>query len=68
MLSLMWVFAGFISGLLIVSVFEPPFRKIPTLPSPRDLDTFHTKNGCVHIIAEETVCTPDAVSLNVISR
>ena len=68
MLSLLWVFLGFVSGLLIVSVFDPPFRKVPSLPTPGDHEPFHTKMGCVHILSEETPCTPDSVSLNLIRQ
>jgi hypothetical protein len=67
MLSLLWVFGGFIVGLFIVSVFDPPFRAVPSLPSP-GMNEFRTqKGGCVRIISEETVCTPDAISLGVIN-
>jgi hypothetical protein len=67
MLSLMWVFGGFIVGLFVVSIFDPPFRAVPSLPSP-GVSTFRTqKGGCVRIISEETTCTSDAISLGVIN-
>jgi hypothetical protein len=62
----MWVFGGFIVGLLVVSIFDPPFRAVPSLPSP-GVSTFRTqKGGCVRIISEETTCTSDAIYLGVI--
>jgi hypothetical protein len=68
MLSLLWVFGGFIVGLFVVSIFDPPFRTVPSLPSPGDHDIFRVqKGGCVRIISEETACTSDAISLGVIN-
>lgn len=66
MISLMWVFIGAIVGLFVVALFDPPLRKQPMLPNPETTETFHTKSGCVKVVAEEVSCTPDAVSLNVI--
>lgn len=68
MLSLVWIFAGLICGLLIVSVFDPPKRQVPTVPTPGDNDIFHTKTGCVKIKASEVSCSPDSVSLNVLVK
>jgi len=66
MLSLPWIFAGAVTGLIIVSVFNPPHRQIPTVPTPSDLGVFHTKTGCINIQASEVGCSPDAVSLNIL--
>jgi len=53
----MWVFGGFIVGLFVVSIFDPPFRVVPALPTP-NVSTFRTqKGGCVRIVSEETECT-----------
>jgi len=67
MLSLLWVFGGFIVGLFVVSIFDPPFRTIPSLPTPGSQEFRTQKGGCVRIISEETECTSDAISLGVIN-
>lgn len=59
----MWMFIGALAGLLVVSVFRPPPRKIPTLPTPENTEPFFTKNGCVKFVAKEEECTPTATSL-----
>ena len=67
MLSLLWVFGGFIVGLFVVSIFDPPFSVVPALPTP-GVSTFRTqKGGCVRIVSEETECTSNAISLGVIN-
>ena len=66
MLSVPWLFAGFIVGLVIVSVFNPPVRQVPSVPTPNDNGVFHTKTGCIHVQASEVQCTPNAVSLNIL--
>jgi hypothetical protein len=67
MILIYWTFIGFICGLFIVSIFNPPFRKIPFIPIPEDNEIYHTKNGgCIKILSEEVECSPDAISLNVI--
>lgn len=63
MISLEWMFVGALVGLLIVSVFRPPPRKIPTLPTPDNIEPFFTTNGCVKFKAKEEECTPTATSL-----
>lgn len=68
MLSLIWVFAGVIIGLVIVAVFEPPKRQVPVVPTPGDNDLYHTKSGCVKIQASEIECTSDSVSLNTLVK
>ncbi len=64
MISLKWLFIGAITGLLMVSVFTPPARNIPALPTPDNEEPFHTEHGCVKMIAEEVECMPSATSLN----
>ena len=66
MILFLWVFIGFITGLFVVAIFNPPFRKIPFVPVPDNDEIYHAKNGCVRILSEEVSCTEDAVSLNVI--
>lgn len=63
MISFEWMFIGAIVGLLVVSVFRPPPRKLPALPTPDDNEPFMTKNGCVKFKSTETECTPTATSL-----
>ena len=64
--SISGLFAGILVGFFIVSIFKPPRRKIPSLPTPGDLGSFTTPTGCVKINAEEVTCTRSAVSLNVL--
>lgn len=67
MLSITWIFIGALVGLLIVSVFTPPDRKIPSLPTPDNDESFYTQSGCVKFKAEEVECMPSATSLNFIA-
>lgn len=64
MISLFWLFVGAVVGLLMSSVFIPPARKIPALPTPGNDQPFHTESGCVKMVAEEVECMPSATSLN----
>jgi hypothetical protein len=63
MISFGWMFIGALVGLLVVSVFRPPPRKIPTLPTPDNNEPFFTTNGCVKFKSMEQECTPTATSL-----
>lgn len=63
MIDFFWMFMGMLVGLLVVSVFRPPPRKIPTLPTPDNTEPFFTMNGCVKFKAREEECTPTATSL-----
>jgi hypothetical protein len=63
MIDFLWLFVGVFVGLLVVSVFRPPPRKLPSLPTPDDKATFNTGSGCVKFEATETECTPTATSL-----
>ncbi len=67
MISLTWIFIGAVVGLLLVSVFTPPNRKVPTLPTPHCTDVFHTGTGCVTFRTEEVECGPSATSLNLVA-
>lgn len=63
MISFEWMFIGALVGMLITSVFRPPPRKIPALPTPGDTEPFITSKGCVKFTSTETECTPTATSL-----
>lgn len=63
MISVEWMFIGLLVGMLVTSVFRPPPRRIPSLPTPDDTESFATQNGCVKFSAIETECTPTATSL-----
>jgi hypothetical protein len=60
------LFAGVLTGFFVVSIFKPPNRKIPAIPTPGDSESFYTKSGCVRIQAEPVTCSGSAVSLNVL--
>ena len=60
--------AGIVSGFFVVSVFKPPTREVPAVPTPNDPGIFKTQAGCVRIKAEPTECSDAAVSLNVLVR
>lgn len=64
MISLFWLFVGAVVGLLMASVFTPPARNVPSLPTPGNEQPFRTDSGCVKMIAEEVECMPSATSLN----
>ena len=58
--------AGVFVGFFVVSIFTPPMREVPSVPTPGDKGVFKTKTGCVRIRAEPTPCSSAAVSLNVL--
>ena len=60
------LFAGILTGFFVVSIFKPPTRQVPTIPTPGDSGSFTTKSGCVKIKAEPVPCSSSAVSLNVL--
>jgi hypothetical protein len=67
MINIFWIFIGAITGLLLVSVFTPPNRNVPSLPTPDNHEVFKTANGCVKFKAEEVECMPAATSLNFVA-
>lgn len=67
MISMLWAFIGFLTGLLITSVFNPAERKIPNVPTPTDLSPHDTGTGCVKFATEEVSCDGQETSLNVIA-
>jgi len=66
MFSIFWLFAGFLTGLLIAVVFTPPLRNVPQLPTPYDIKPVHTDAGCVRFRTTEVPCV-NATSLNFIA-
>ena len=56
MISILWIFAGAIVGLLIVSVFTPPARIQSGTPEPGKENKFNTPLGCVQLNAKEVPC------------
>ena len=67
MINLFWMTIGAITGLLLVAVFTPPNRNVPTLPTPDNDDVFKTPHGCVKFKTEEVECMPSATSLNFVA-
>lgn len=67
MLDLFWLTIGAVVGLLLVAVFTPPNRNVPSLPTPDNEDVFKTATGCVKFKSEEVECMPSASSLNFIA-
>lgn len=67
MISIFWTFIGFLTGLLIISVFNPADRKTLNVPSPQDTDAHETGTGCVKFKTEEVPCDGHETSLNVIA-
>jgi hypothetical protein len=67
MISPLWAFIGVIVGLLLVAVFTPPPRYVPSLPTPNNDKPFYTDNGCVKFVSQEIECMPSATSLNFIA-
>jgi hypothetical protein len=67
MFSLYWLFIGFLTGLIISSVFMPPIRDIPQLPTPNGYNLLNTGTGCVKFKTTEVSCGKDSTSLNFIA-
>ena len=65
MISLFWTFTGFVSGLLLTSVFTPPLRDELKVPTPEG-EILHTKTGCVKFTSTEVPCE-NPISLNFIA-
>jgi len=67
MFSVLWLFVGTLVGLLIVSVFVPPFRRDMQLPTPFDRRPMRTNSSCVKFETMEVPCTLTATTLNFIA-
>lgn len=64
MITLRWLVAGLVVGMLIATVLVPPTRKTLAVPTPADRSVFHTDTGCVRFTAVEVPCGAEADSLN----
>jgi hypothetical protein len=64
---MLWLFVGFLTGLLISVVFTPPLRSEPHLPTPHDQTVMHTGSGCVKFDTKEVPCTETKSSLNFVA-
>jgi hypothetical protein len=67
MFSLEWIFIGVVTGLLMVSVFIPPSRKEPRVPTPNTKQVYKTSSGCVKFKTHEVPCSQEAMSLNLVA-
>lgn len=66
-----YMFAGFVVGLVVVSVFVPPVQHTRVLPDPsRPSQVFKNpkvENGFFQVKSIEVPCTGDVDSLNLMS-
>ena len=67
MFSLEWIFIGVVTGLLMVSVFIPPSRTEPRVPTPNTKQVYKTSSGCVKFKTHEVPCSQEAMSLNLVA-
>jgi|688.fasta_scaffold06373_18 hypothetical protein len=69
--SLPLLFIGFLTGLLIVSVFEPVRTKMKVLPDVRNPDMVmkqeQVDNGCYRMHPLEVPCPSEFDSMNLLS-
>ncbi len=61
------MFAGMLTGLLVVSVFSPPVRDDLQVPTPGEKAPFRTGAGCVVFKTTEVPCADGATSLNLLA-
>jgi hypothetical protein len=68
MFDVLWVFLGFLAGMIVTTVFVPPRTKkklIPDLKNPRlILRNPEIENGCFRARGEEVSCTAEHDFLN----
>lgn len=71
MFALPYVFAGFLVGMLLVSVFNPMELQTKLMPDVRNPDSilFHDgiKNGCFHVRPYRVPCPMETDSLNLLA-
>ncbi len=68
MIALPWIFAGFVLGMILTTIFTPASRMVRTVPAPDDVHSFKTPTGCVRVRSVQVPCTSDAVSLNILAE
>jgi hypothetical protein len=68
MFDVLWVFLGFLAGMIVTTVFVPPRTKkklIPDLKNPRlILRNPEIENGCFRARSEVVSCTAEHDFLN----
>lgn len=71
MFDLLYIFAGFLVGMLITTVFIPPTINKKRMPDPARPDIVFknpkVENGFFHIRSIEVPCTGEVDSLNLMS-
>lgn len=63
---ILYLFIGFLTGILLSAVIAPPTRKVPKAPVPNDTTTYQMGTGCVRIHSKEVPCTAETDSLNLL--
>jgi hypothetical protein len=68
MFNIIYVFAGFLVGMIITTVFIPPMTRKKLLPDVRDpskiLKNPVVENGCFRAKAYQISCTAEVDALN----
>lgn len=67
LLSLPYLFAGVLVGLVLSAIVSPPSRKVPQAPTPNDRNVYKLDTGCIHVKATEVPCTAETDSLNLLA-
>ncbi len=71
MFNPLFMFAGFLFGLVVTSVFVPPNMNRKMLPDPKRPDLIYknpnVENGFFSIRSIEVPCTSETDSLNILS-
>ena len=68
MIAIPWIFAGFVIGLILSTIFTPAARIMKSVPAPDDVHSYKTSTGCVRVRSIQVPCTSDAVSLNILAE
>jgi hypothetical protein len=68
MITLLYLFGGFVLGLIITTIFKPAPRVISGVPTPDDVNIYKTTTGCVRVRSIQVPCTTDAVALNILAE
>lgn len=71
MFSAWYVFAGFVVGMMVCSIFIPPVQSTKMLPDPARpnlvFKNAKVDNGFFQVKSVETACTNEVDSLNLMS-